>query len=132
MKSSLIFNVAIGFLLPYIVLYGFYIQFNGEASPGGGFQAGSILAVANIAYELAYNKTLYREESLIYIAAVGLLLYISVGIITILKGGAYLSYSSLGENGQQYGIAIVELGVGIVVFAVMLFIYKVFFNSNKQ
>ncbi len=131
MKNSLIFNVTVSFLLPYIILYGLYVQFNGEISPGGGFQAGSILAVANIAYELAQNKRLYKQESLIFIATSGLLIYISVGIITIIKGGSYLAYSALGSSGQQYGIAIVELAVGIVVFAVMLYIYNVFFNLDK-
>ena len=33
-------------LIPVIALYGFYVHFHGEYSPGGGFQAGVILAAA--------------------------------------------------------------------------------------
>jgi len=31
-------------LFPFILLFGFYVIFNGHISPGGGFQGGAILA----------------------------------------------------------------------------------------
>ena len=33
-------------LIPIIILFAFYVQFHGDFGPGGGFQAGVIIAVA--------------------------------------------------------------------------------------
>ena len=38
-------------LVPFIALFAFYVQFHGDFGPGGGFQAGVILASAVILYE---------------------------------------------------------------------------------
>ena len=42
-------------LIPYILLFGFYVQFHGDFGPGGGFQAGVILASAFILYGLVFG-----------------------------------------------------------------------------
>ena len=41
-----IVEVTTSLLIPFIIIYGFYIQFHGDILPGGGFQAGVILSVA--------------------------------------------------------------------------------------
>ena len=43
------------FLIPLIALFGFYVQFHGEYGPGGGFQAGVILAASVILYALIFG-----------------------------------------------------------------------------
>ncbi len=43
-EESIILQLAIGFLYPFMLLFGFYIILNGHYTPGGGFQGGSILA----------------------------------------------------------------------------------------
>ena len=42
-------------LIPLIVLYALYVQFHGDFGPGGGFQAGIILAVAIIVHALIFG-----------------------------------------------------------------------------
>ena len=42
-------------LIPLILVYAFYVQFHGEYSPGGGFQAGVIFAAAFILYAMIYG-----------------------------------------------------------------------------
>ena len=37
------------------MLYGFYVQFHGDFGPGGGFQAGVIIAAALILYGLIFG-----------------------------------------------------------------------------
>ena len=62
-------------------------------------------------------------------AAVGLLIYGLVGVISLLDGKNYLDYSVLARDplkGQHYGIVLIELGVGITVAAVMIAIYFAF------
>jgi multicomponent Na+:H+ antiporter subunit B len=47
--QSLILQVVIGFLYPFMLLLGFYVILNGHYTPGGGFQGGSVLASLFIA-----------------------------------------------------------------------------------
>jgi len=42
-------------LVPFIALFAFYVQFHGDFGPGGGFQAGVILASAVILYALIFG-----------------------------------------------------------------------------
>ena len=44
MKHNLILRVVSKILIPLIILFGLYVQFHGDFGPGGGFQAGVILA----------------------------------------------------------------------------------------
>ncbi len=50
MRTLPILRVVTKLLIPYILLFGFYVQFHGDYGPGGGFQAGVILAAAVILY----------------------------------------------------------------------------------
>lgn len=64
--------------------------------------------------------------------SLGVLLYSGTGVLTLLLGGAYLDYNTLGHepaHGQHLGIFLVELGVGITVAAVMM---SIFFDFNKR
>ena len=42
--------------LGFILLYGIYLTFNGQISPGGGFVGGAIIALAFIHIMLAFGK----------------------------------------------------------------------------
>lgn len=46
MRHHLILRVVTKLLVGAIMLFAFYVQFHGDFSPGGGFQAGVIMAVA--------------------------------------------------------------------------------------
>ena len=115
-------------LTPLIALYGIYIQLNGEYSPGGGFQAGVILAVPLILLSLFLNAkiitTIISMSFLRIIAAFGVLIYAGTGILAIFFNKNFLDYSVFGrDSGQKLGIFFVELGVGMTVFATIVIIY---------
>ena len=50
-----ILRVVSKMLLPVIIMFGFYTQFHGDFGPGGGFQAGIIIAVGVILYALVFG-----------------------------------------------------------------------------
>ena len=52
MKQKIILRVISKFLIPYILLFALYVQWHGDFGPGGGFQAGVILAAGIIFYSL--------------------------------------------------------------------------------
>ncbi|SMN11995.1 Multisubunit Na+/H+ antiporter, MnhB subunit [uncultured Candidatus Thioglobus sp.] len=63
-------------------------------------------------------------------SALGLLLYIGVGVVALMKGGNFLDYNVLSSSpisGQHIGIFMIELGVGITVGATMTTIFFIFF-----
>lgn len=120
-------------LIPFILLFALYVQFHGEYGPGGGFQAGAIFASAIILYALIEGErealTVISPRLLVWMMAGGALLYGGVGVVTMLLGGNFLDYSVLAEDpvkGQQWGIIVIELGVGITVAGVLLAIYHAF------
>ena len=133
MRHHLILRILTKLLLPLILLFAFYVQFHGDYGPGGGFQAGVILAAGFILYGLVFDfsklQAVVSPRVLVVATAAGVLLFGSVGIASLLLGGQYLDYTVLAhdpQEGQHYGILLVELGVGITVAAVMLIIYTAF------
>ena len=50
MNHHLVIRVVSKLLIPFILLFGLYVQFHGDFGPGGGFQAGVIFASAFVLY----------------------------------------------------------------------------------
>lgn len=130
MKRTLILRQVSNLIIPAILLFSFYVQFHGDYGPGGGFQAGVIFAAGIILYALVYGRNnvqkIFPTKIIRVFVALGLLLYISVGIATILLGGNFLDYNALlhdQHHAQHLGIFLIELGVGITVAAVMIIIF---------
>ena len=130
MKDQVVPRVVAKLLIPYILLYALYVQWHGDYGPGGGFQAGVIFAAAVILYALIFDladaQRAVRPWVVNLLVPLGLLLYIGVGIVTILKGGVFLEYGVLEHvpvHGQHLGILLVELGVGTTVAGVMLTVF---------
>ena len=48
MRDNPILRVTAKILFAPIIVFGLYVQFHGDYSPGGGFQAGVIIAAAFI------------------------------------------------------------------------------------
>ena len=132
-NHHIVLRVISKMLIPIILVYGFYVQFHGDYGPGGGFQAGVILAVAVILYALIFGVAEALEaippvfaRSL---AGIGLLLFSGVGVWSMLNGGNYLDYNALiqeaegGHQGQHLGILLVELGVLFTVSGAMVTIF---------
>ena len=139
MKHSLILKVIAKFLIPVIALFALYVQFHGDYGPGGGFQAGVIFGAGIILYALLFGldraRRVFRPRVLQIFVSLGVLLYGSVGIAAMLKGGDFLNYSMLAHDpvhGQHLGILLVELGVGITVAAVMATIFFLFAGWRRE
>ena len=138
MTHNLILRVVSKTLIPLIILFALYVQFHGDFGPGGGFQAGVILSAAIILYALVFGLDAAEQVIPPYLlrllASLGVVLYAGVGIASMFLGGNYLNYSVLAGSqvaGQHIGILLVELGVGITVFSVMLIIYFTFAGRSR-
>jgi multicomponent Na+:H+ antiporter subunit B len=138
MRNDLVLRVVAKLLIPFILLFGLYVQFHGDFGPGGGFQAGVILAAAVIFYGLIYGLAdalkLVPELVVESMMALGVLIYGGVGVAGLLLGGNFLDYFVLDPDsvlGQHRGIFWVEIGVAVTVSGVMLKIYYMFADRGK-
>ena len=133
MEHHLILRVITKLLVAPILLFALYMQFHGDFSPGGGFQAGVIFAVAFILYGLVMGlhqvKQVLPEWLVHKLMALGVLVFAGTGVAGLVGGKNFLDYSVLAADkvaGQHIGLLVVELGVGITVAAVMVSIYYAF------
>ena len=134
-----ILQVMAKFMIPFIILFALYVQFHGDFGPGGGFQAGVIFSVAIILYTLTFSQydgmRLVPPRVLKILAASGVLIYGGTGVWSMLRGGAFLNYSVLGETsvaGQHLGILLIEFGVGLTVATAMMLLFFAFISRGEN
>ena len=133
LRHHLVPQVVGRLLFPFIILFGLYVQFHGEYGPGGGFQAGAIIATGLILHALLEGESAALRavpaQALLGMVAGGALLYTMVGVVGMALGGNFLDYSVLHANsvtGQQIGILVIEAGVGLTVCGALLSIFHAF------
>ena len=140
MRHHLILRVITKLLVGTIFLFALYVQFHGDYSPGGGFQAGVIMAVGFIIYGLVFTlknaKMVFPPWMVHKIVALGVLIYAGTGVYSLLTGYTFLDYSAIDPHapihGQHLGILIVEVGVGVTVTGVMVAIYYTFASRTPS
>jgi len=137
--GQLVLRVVVKSLIPLILLYALYVQFHGDYGAGGGFQAGVIFATGFILYALVFGhadaKRVVPPRWLHRLAATGVLIYAGVGVAPLFSGQAFLDYSALATDpvqGQHLGVMLVELGVGITVFSIVLAIFYALAGRRRQ
>lgn len=128
-NEHLILRIVVKILIPFILLFALYVQFHGDFGPGGGFQAGVIFAAAIILYAMLFGMSTARrvinQGFIQLVAALGVMLYGSVGVVSLLNGKSFFDYTALAADpvaGQHLGILLIELGVGLTVASVMVII----------
>lgn len=138
MREHTVLRVVAQLIIPPILIFALYIQFHGDYSPGGGFQAGVIFASAIILYGLIFGVAAARAAipppALRIGASLGVLIYGGTGVATMLAGGNFLDYGQLAHDpvhGQHYGLLIVEFGVGLTVACIMIAMFYVFAGRSR-
>jgi len=141
MNRHIVLRVVTKMMTPAIVLFALYVQFHGDFGPGGGFQAGVIMAVAFILYGFVFGLDAVRRVAppniLCRLMAFGVALYAGVGVASLFLGGMYLDYDVLHPDtahhvGQHYGIMAVEFGVGTTVASTMIMLYYAFASQTSE
>lgn len=139
MKSNIILRVIAKLLMPFMLIFALYVQFHGDYGPGGGFQAGVIVAGAIVFYGIIFGlsdmQRLMPERVVEIMMASGVLLLALVGLVGVALGGNYLDYFVLDADpvqGQLRGIFWVEAGVGITVAGVMIKQFYMFAGRSRE
>jgi len=131
---SMIIEMAVRLMVPFIQLFGLYVIVHGHYSPGGGFQGGVVLGAAFILMAIAFDqKTSIRFFPIrtnAILGGTGALIYVGTAVICALLGGLFLDYSALDRiiplgpvAWRSMGIFVVEVGVGLAVMSIMVSLF---------
>ncbi len=85
MNESALLKIISRMIFPFVVLFGMYIIFNGDLSPGGGFQGGVVLASSYLLLYFINDKNTLSVKRILKIEKVlflMLLFFSFVGIFT--------------------------------------------------
>lgn len=131
--DSVIVQTMVRLLVPWIRIYALYVLFHGHYGPGGGFQAGVIMAASYVLLGLALGREEFDrglpEPDAVRWAVSGALLFLLIGVVGLLAGGALLDYAAVpvpgvpGTRLRYVGILLVEIGVFVGVTAALTLIF---------
>lgn len=139
MKDYLVLRVVAKLMIAFMLLFGLYVQLHADFGPGGGFQAGVIVAAAIVFYAIIYGlpaaRAVVPDRVVEVMIALGVLIFAGTGIVGLVLGGNYLDYFVLAGDpvhGQRRGIFWVELGVLVSVAGVMLKVFYLFAGRVRE
>ncbi|MGF1500295.1 MAG: Na(+)/H(+) antiporter subunit B [Paracoccaceae bacterium] len=139
MRLDIILRVVAKLLIPFILIFGLYVQFHGHYSPGGGFQAGVIIAAAVVLYAIVFGigdcLRAVPTRAVELMVPAGVLIFAGTGLVGPVFGYAFLDYDPLLPNpvdGQYWGVFIVELGVLVTVAGAMIAIFYAFATRGRR
>ena len=106
MSMSKIVRTTANVMLPFILVFGFYIVLHGHLTPGGGFQGGAVIATGIVLMFAANRYEMIKEnftsDSLKSTEAFGLLLFIITAFIALATGATFF-YNWLANGGIIFG-----------------------------
>lgn len=145
MRMDVILRVTAKLFIPFILIFGLYVQLHGDFGPGGGFQAGVIIAAAIVLYAIIFGLDACKAVVPVWLVELavplGVLIYAGVGVYSIMTGGNYLDYDGLvhapptkeeAVHGQHWGVFLVEIGVLVTVTSTMIAIFYAFAGRGKE
>ena len=140
MKLDPILRIGTKLVLPFILIFALYVHFHGDYGPGGGFQAGVIIAAAFILYAIIFGveatQRIAPPSIVERLVPLGVLIFAAAGLPAMFTGfGRYLDYGVYGHDflhAHEWGILIVEIGVIVTVSSTMLAIFYAFANRGRQ
>ena len=128
--SSSVLSSSFRIITPFTLIYGVYVFLDGEISPGGGFQAGALLAVGVLLARLILGfdtKFNVLGKTSVVMAGLGTFLYAFTGWLTIFGGADYfLNYDYMPivlepkHEMHAMGIFLIEIGVAICVMMTII------------
>ena len=138
MRRDLILRIGVKLIIPFMMLFALYVQLHGDYGPGGGFQAGVIMAGAVIVYALIFGSEEAQRgvprRLVEMLVPLGVLIYAGTGVIGLLHGQNFLDYSVLAADaahGRERGILLVEAGVLVTVSSTMIALFYAFSERGR-
>mgnify|MGYP003623867126 CR=1 FL=1 len=129
-EQPMILKVISIFVVPFIIIFGIYIVFNGHLSPGGGFSGGAIIGAGLSLYASVFGAEKIRRfftfKTFTVCTGVALAFY------ALAKGIVFFTKESLlpvNMNGNLFSSGLIlplNICVGIVVACTIYGLYALF------
>ncbi|MEL6746466.1 MAG: Na(+)/H(+) antiporter subunit B [Pseudomonadota bacterium] len=138
MRLDLILRVTAKVVIPFMIVFAFYVHFHGEFGPGGGFQAGVIITGTLALYTIVFGSYAARKAfppALAHaMAPAGVLIYASAGLPALFLGKEFLNlnvFAGAQDLSQLIGIIWVEVGVIVTVAGAMISIFYALVDRGR-
>ncbi|MEN2494740.1 MAG: hypothetical protein TECD_00648 [Hyphomicrobiaceae bacterium hypho_1] len=138
MRSDIIFRIMAKIMIPLMLVFAFYVHFHGDFSPGGGFQAGVMIAGAVVLYAIVFGvrsaQCIAPQSVVSFLAPFGVMLYSGVGLCSLVFGKNFLDYSVFAhhpKHAHHIGILLIEAGVIVTVASIMIAIFYAFVERGR-
>ena len=132
------FVLVAGRLIPFVMIYGIYVIFNGHLSPGGGFSGGTILGAGLVLCSLAHGRKKVRE--FFTFKTFKVLFAAALAFYTLLKAYAFIMGAIGGTAGIPLGtpgnifsagmILPLSISIGIVVACTIYCFFSLFLEGE--
>jgi multicomponent Na+:H+ antiporter subunit B len=129
--GSPVLDAAVRILVPFLMIFAIYVLSHGHYSPGGGFQAGAILAISLILVPLVEGPErrfgLGKKAAVVF-ASLGTFMFAAIGLLPLFFGGNLFDYGriplglaepemrALATVGIETGVALAVMGVFVIFF----------------
>lgn len=128
--STVILRTAAKLLVPLALLFALFIYFKGHQTPGGGFVAGLVAAVALIVHRMSQGRASLRHLMRVrerVLIAIGLLLAGGTGAAALLFNKpmltstfGYIPLPGSHETFEWASVMVFDLGVMLLVLGVVI------------
>lgn len=129
-RQPIILRLIVNMVVPFIMVFGLYIVFNGHLSPGGGFSGGAILGAGLALYASAFGAEKVRR--FFTFKTFGILTSVALGFYAIVKGLVFFTKGlpiPLGTPGSIFSSGLIlplNICVGIIVACTIYGLYSLF------
>lgn len=130
--DSQLLNCISRILFPFILLFGFYVIFNGHISPGGGFQGGAILATGILITNFFEPGKIENLNALILIEKytfVALIVAATLSVFT--KGIPFTNFVVDNLEIKQAFLVLLNFFIGLKVSSGLIAIFTSFIQEGR-
>jgi len=98
MNENALLKIISRMIFPFVVLFGMYIIFNGDLSPGGGFQGGVVLASSYLLLYFINDKNTLSVKRILKIEKILFLMLLFFSFVGIFTHGTPLRGMFFGDT----------------------------------
>lgn len=130
-SESQVILTSVRIIAPFTLTYGLFLALHGADTPGGSFQGGAIIGVTILMIAFAFGIEPTREwlhpGVITALVTGGMVVFIGVGLATIVLGGAFLEYSQFTDTfgiAVKWGMEAIEVGgIALIVAGVVITLF---------
>lgn len=132
MKMSIVVRTATKLISPFLVVYSFYLMTFGHLNPGGGFQAGVVLAASIILLITAEGyeeiEESFKPQAVRLLEGISAIFIVALAVLGLGFGGFFFNFIPGGEFGNLFSGGIIpffNILVGLEVGGAFTFLFYI-------